>query len=247
MPKNTKGVLMQSIAENVATIRAGIRAALRESGRAEDDCLLVAVSKTQPAAAILEALDCGIRDFGENKVQEAASKLPELLQQMPEGFKPPNFHFIGHLQTNKVKALLRLQPQLIQSVDSFNLAQTISRQLTHPQDILIQVNTSGEGSKSGMTPSTAWDEIHRIAALPHLMIKGLMTIGLLADDPEDARPGFRALKQLFEKLRAENDPGIEMKYLSMGMTDDYRIAIHEGANLVRVGSAIFGKRERGTL
>lgn len=243
---------MHSIRENIATVRAGIRSALLQAGRAEDDCLLVAVSKTQPAAAVREAFSNGVGDFGENKVQEAAAKLPELLSADVSEARA-RFHFIGRLQSNKVKALLRLRPWLIQSVDSYALAEYISTQITHlgaeanaPQDILIQVNTSGELSKSGMTPSTAKAEIHRIAALPHLRIKGLMTIGLLADEPEAARGGFRDLKALFDELKAEADPRIEMRYLSMGMTDDYHIAISEGANLVRIGSAIFGKRERGT-
>lgn len=236
---------MHSLRENTDLVRSGIRAALLQAGRAEDDCLLVAVSKTHPASAIQELLSLGIRDFGENKVQEAAAKLP-VLQEKPLAAQA-RFHFIGHLQSNKVKALLRLKPWLIQSVDSFSLAETISRLSASPQDILIQVNTSGEESKSGLTPATAKAQIQRMAELPGIRIKGLMTIGLLADDPEAARAGFKALKTLFDELKAENKPGIEMKYLSMGMTDDYQVAISEGANLVRIGSAIFGTRKRGTV
>lgn len=244
---------MHSIRENTDLVRAGIRAALLQAGRAEDDCLLVAVTKTHPASAINEVLSAGVTDFGENKVQEASAKLPELWESVAPS-ATARFHFIGHLQSNKVKALLRLQPWLIQSVDSYSLAETISKQLTSlgaeagsPQNILIQVNTSGEDSKSGMTPATAKEQILRIADLPHLRIKGLMTIGLLADDPEAARAGFKALKTLFDELRAEQDPRLEMRYLSMGMTDDYQVAISEGANLVRIGSAIFGTRKRGTV
>lgn len=245
---------MQSIRANIELVQSGVASALHKAGRSQDDCLLVAVTKTHPASFIQAALEAGITDFGENKVQEAAAKLPELMELLPDTAVVPHFHFIGHLQSNKVNALLRLHPWLIESVDSVSLATSISKAIESlgpeahsPQDILIQVNTSGEASKSGMTPATARAQIEQIAQLPHLQIKGLMTIGLLADDPEAARAGFKELKILFDELKADHDPRIEMKYLSMGMTDDHPIAISEGANLVRIGSAIFGYRKRGTL
>lgn len=234
---------MPDIAENISRIETTLKQRLVSLGRREDDCLLVGVTKTHPAEAVCSALQAGILDIGENKVQEATQKLPELSRLAPDS--PYRFHFIGHLQSNKVKALLRLKPFLIHSVDSFRLASAISEQSETPSDILIQVNTSGEASKSGLEPEIAQAEIMRIAELKRIRIMGLMTIGLLAEEPEAARPGFRMLKELFDDLAKTDHPRLRMRYLSMGMTDDYLIALEEGSNLVRIGSAIFGNRNYG--
>jgi pyridoxal phosphate enzyme (YggS family) len=230
---------MASIEQNVRIVQGRIRAAAERCGRNPEDILPVAVTKTQSAETVNATLQCGIRHFGENKVQEALQKLP--LVTVPYA----GFHFVGHLQTNKVKALLKLEPYLIHSVDSLHLAKEISGVLEgagRTQDILLQVNTSGEESKSGCEPDELMQLTREVALLPNLSVKGLMTIGRLSDRAEDSRQDFRLLKELSVELKALNLPGIELQWLSMGMTNDFEIAIEEGANLVRIGSAIFGER-----
>jgi pyridoxal phosphate enzyme (YggS family) len=230
---------MAIIEQKVKSVQGRINAAAERCGRNPADLLLVAVTKTQSAEIVNEALQSGIRHFGENKVQEAVSKLPLITQPYA------GFHFIGHLQSNKVRALLKLEPWLIHSVDSLHLAQSISGELAGTdriQDILLQVNTSGEQSKSGCEPDELIALAGGISLLPNLSVKGLMTIGRLSDKAEDSRPDFKLLKELAIELKALNVPGIDMQWLSMGMTGDFEIAIEEGANLVRIGSAIFGER-----
>lgn len=212
---------------------------VKELGFDQDGIRLVAVSKTQPAEVINAALRAGIDYFGENKVQEAEEKLP-LITAPYEGF-----HFVGHLQSNKVKALLNLEPDLIHSVDSAHIAREISRVLTgtdRVQEILLQVNTSGEMSKFGVQPFLVPDAAIEMAELPNVRVMGLMTIGRLSENVEDCRQDFRLLKQLFDNLSKLNVPKLDMKWLSMGMSNDYEIALEEGANLLRIGSAIFGER-----
>lgn len=230
---------MTSIEQNIKQIKDRITIAAQRVGINPQDITLIAVTKTQSAESVNLALKAGIMDFGENKVQEAARKL--------EGVTVPYacFHFIGHLQTNKVKALLKLNPGLIHSVDSLHLAREISAEsakLNRTQAMLLQVNTSGEQSKYGIEPHQAIKLAEEITQLPNISIKGLMTIGRLSEEAEDSRQDFRLLKDLFDTLKKLQMPKLDMKWLSMGMTNDFEIAIEEGANLVRIGSAIFGAR-----
>jgi len=227
-----------SIAENLKHIQGCIVSAAQRSGRNPDSVKLVAVSKTKPAEAVKAALDAGQQIFGENYVQEFLEKA----QQLPESVE---WHFIGSLQSNKVKYLAGLT-RLIHSVDRLSLAQEIDRQwgkLGKACDILLQVNISGETTKSGTTTTEDLFQLAReVALLPHLRVKGLMTMPPFFDEPERARPYFRELKRLSGLLAAEKIPGITMEELSMGMSGDFEVAVEEGATLVRVGSAIFGER-----
>lgn len=230
---------MTVLADNLSRVKNAIAAAADKAGRKADEILLVAVTKTHSAETVNLALQAGITHFGENKVQEAAQKLP-LITEPFDGF-----HFIGHLQTNKVKALLQLNPCLIHSVDSLHLAREIDKvagNLNKKQEILLQVNTSGEDSKSGCEPAELIELTKAVSQLPNLVIKGLMTIGRLSESAEDSRQDFNLLKKLSDDLKTQNIFGLELKWLSMGMTSDFEIAIEEGANLVRIGSAIFGAR-----
>jgi len=227
-----------SIAGNLQMIRERIAQAAYQAGRLPSDVRLVAVSKTKPAAAIAEAFGCGQLIFGENYVQELAGKVAEL----PAGIC---WHFIGHLQSNKVRQIAGLV-DMIHSVDRLSLAKEIDRQwgaLGKRCDILIQVNISSEATKSGTSSEELLDLITEVATLPHLRIRGLMTMPPFFDDPEAARPYFSALRILAREVEAEDIPGVEMRELSMGMSGDFEAAIGEGATLVRVGSALFGERE----
>ena len=233
---------MSSIADNIKKIKEKTAEKLISLGRPEDDLTIVAVTKTHPVEVIEEALRNGISHIGENKVQEAIHKIPFITVPY-EGF-----HFIGHLQSNKINNLLKLKPMLIQSIDSLYIAQQLNRSLGRKnitQDILIQVNTTAETTKSGVNPENAIDMIWQIAALPCLNIKGLMTIGMLSPNPENTRPYFRKLWKLKEKIEAEKIPEVQMKYISMGMSEDYLIALEEGSNMLRLGTIIFGTRNYG--
>ncbi len=201
---------------------------------------LVVVTKTHPISLISEALEAGARYIGENKIQESQDKLPALAGKYEE------FHFIGHLQSNKIKHLMELKPSLIHSIDKLSTAEKLSKYCVKnnlTQEILIQVNTTEEDSKSGTGENQVFDLIKQVSILPNLKIKGLMTIGLFADDPEVTRPYFRNLKRIFDYIKSLNIDNVDMEYLSMGMTHDFEIAIEEGANIVRIGSAIFGARD----
>ena len=222
---------MSSIADNIKRIKEQTVEKLISLGRPENDITIVAVTKTHPVAVIEEALRNGISHIGENKVQEAIHKIPFITVPY-EGF-----HFIGHLQSNKINNLLKLKPMLIQSIDSLYIAQQLNRSLGRKnltQDILIQVNTTAETTKSGVNPENAIDMIWQIAALPCLNIKGLMTIGMLSPNPENTRPYFRKLWKLKEKIEAEKIPEVQMKYISMGMSEDYLIALEEGLSLIHI-------------
>jgi hypothetical protein len=228
---------LSSIRENISQIKARIAAAAERAGRSVDSVRLVAVSKTRPVEAILEAIDAGVTDIGENRVQEASGKYEQIN-------RPVRWHLVGHLQTNKVKQALRIF-HLIHSVDSLRLLDAIDRgsaQLNRQTEVLIQVNASGETSKFGLEPDEALDFMEKAVAYKHVNIRGLMTIGAFLPNPEDVRPAFVLLRQLRDKIAAQQFPGVEMKYLSMGMTNDFEAAIEEGANLVRIGTAIFGER-----
>lgn len=226
-----------SIPDNLKDIQEKIRAAAERAGRAPGSVRLVAVSKTQPAEAVAAALEAGQLVFGENYVQEFTDKAHRLPGHV-------QWHFIGSLQTNKVKYLAGLT-SLIHSVDRISLAREIDKQWEKSGgicDILLQVNISGEETKSGTTAAGVIELARQAAALPHLRIRGLMTMPPFFDEPERARPYFRELKRLAGVIAAENIPGVSMEELSMGMSGDFEVAIEEGATLVRVGTAIFGER-----
>lgn len=226
-----------SVAENLLKIQERIRTAAERCGRDPRSVRLVAVSKTQPVEAIIAASEAGQRIFGENYVQELldkAGKAPETAE----------WHFIGSLQSNKVKYIAGLV-SLIHSVDRISLAREIDRQWQRTGkvcDILLQVNISGEETKSGTTAAGVIELAREAAALPHLRIRGLMTMPPFFDEPERARPYFRELRRLAGVIMAEDIPGVSMDELSMGMSGDFEVAVEEGATLVRVGSAIFGER-----
>lgn len=225
------------IQTNLQHIRERMADACRRAGRDPDTVRLVAVSKTKPAAMIEAALAAGQDLFGESYVQEFTAKAEEI-------DAPVTWHFIGGLQSNKVK-YLRGKVALIHSVDRLSLAKEIDRQwgrLEQPANILIQVNIGEEESKSGTTEEDLRNLVRQVAAMPHVRIRGLMTLPPYLDDPEEVRPFFRRLRELAEDIAALNLPNVEMAELSMGMSHDFEVAIEEGATLVRVGSAIFGSR-----
>jgi PLP dependent protein len=227
-----------SIADNFKLIRERIAEAARRAGRDPNEVRLVAVSKTKPAEAIVEARATGQVIFGENYVQELVAKSAELPADI-------SWHFIGSLQSNKVRQIAGLV-DLIHSVDRISLAQEIDRQwgqLGKVCDVLIQVNISQEATKSGTSSEELLELVRQVAQMPNLRIKGLMTMPPFFDDPEAARPYFRALRESAEKVREAALPGVAMEELSMGMSGDFEAAIAEGATLVRVGSALFGERE----
>jgi pyridoxal phosphate enzyme (YggS family) len=226
-----------SIASNLQDIQGRIRSAAQAAGREPASVRLVAVSKTRPAGDVLEACRAGQVVFGENYVQELVAKAAEVTEAV-------EWHFIGHLQSNKVKQLAGLVT-MIHSVDRFSLAEEVSRQwgrLGKCCDILVQVNLSGEVTKSGTTEAEALQLVSTVSNLPHIRIRGLMTMPPFFDDPEAARPFFAELLRLSQHIEAEGIPGVEMRELSMGMSGDFEAAIQEGATLVRVGTSIFGVR-----
>lgn len=223
----------------IETIQNRIAIAAKRSHRDPADITLIAVTKTHPATLIDTALAAGLRRIGENKIQEAEDKLPLLTQPWDE------FHFIGHLQSNKIKKLMPLKPALIHSIDRFSTAQKLSQWCTahqRHQDILLQVNTSGEVSKFGCHPDELPQLCKDVAALPNLHIQGLMTIGIFSDDETAVRNCFILLRNLRDAIQQNPPAGVKMQHLSMGMTNDFEIAIEEGATLVRIGSGLFGSR-----
>ena len=225
--------------ENLEEVEEKIAKACERAGRAREEVTLIAVSKTKPVEMLQEIYDEGIRDFGENKVQE----LTEKYEVMPKDMK---WHMIGHLQRNKVKYIVD-KVTLIHSVDSLRLAETISREaekkgVTVP--ILIEVNIAGEETKFGLSSKEEVISLtEQIAALPNLSVKGLMTVAPPAKDPEENRPLFREIRQLSVDITNKNIDNVSMEILSMGMTNDYTVAIEEGATMVRVGTGIFGARD----
>ena len=224
------------VAERIRHIEQRIADACRRSGRRREDVLLVAVTKTQTAAVINEALEHGITDIGENRVQEYLDKREDL--------RAHRFHMIGHLQRNKVKYLIG-DVQMIHSVDSPRLAMEINKRSQAADvrtEVLIEVNTSGEESKFGVAPNAVPDLAAEVLKLPLLRLRGLMTIAAYVEDPEQVRPSFAMLRTMRHELQTAH-PDADITELSMGMTNDYEIAIEEGATIIRVGSAIFGPRE----
>lgn len=225
------------IKENVAEVEARIQAACERAGRRREEVTLIAVSKTKPVSDIYEVMETGIKDYGENKVQEMCDKRNVIRQ-------PLNWHMIGHLQRNKVKYIVD-KAALIHSVDSLRLAQQISQEAQKKgveSDILIEVNVAEEESKFGLSTEEVIQMVEEISKLPSVHIKGLMTVAPFTDNPEENRPYFRNLKQLAVDIAEKNIDNVTMSVLSMGMTGDYEVAIEEGATMVRVGTGIFGAR-----
>jgi len=236
----------EQLATNIAHVRSVIEEAALRAGRTPGEITLVAVSKTVPLAlvkmaynlnALRELRSLGVTNFGENRVQDA---LPKIAAFHPQDVR---WHMIGHLQSNKAGKVVG-SFDMVQSVDSLHLAQALNR---HAEEegkrlpVLLQINISGEASKEGMSPAEAPEVARQIATLPHIEVQGLMTIAPLVQDPEVTRPVFRGLRALRDRLRDEV-PECSWQHLSMGMTDDYSVAIAEGATIVRIGRAIFGER-----
>ena len=223
--------------ENLELVENNILEACRRSGRDRSEVTLIAVSKTKPVSMLREAYDLGIRTFGENKVQELTDKYEVLPHDI-------EWHLIGHLQRNKVKYIID-KAALIHSVDSLRLAETIEKEAAKHQttaNILIEVNVAREESKFGIFPEDLEALVDEIAKLPHIQVDGLMTIAPFVPDPEENRPVFRELRKLSVDISAKKVDNVNMSVLSMGMTNDYQVAIEEGATMVRVGTGIFGAR-----
>lgn len=209
-------------------------------GRNPSEITIVAVAKGRNAQQIQQVLEAGIKDIGENRVQEAADKYNQL-HPLYHGREDIKWHMVGHLQTNKVKEAVKIF-DLIHSVDSLRLAEEIDKQaakINKVQDILLEVKTSAEESKYGFSPEEVAKSVKEIARLKNVSMQGLMTIAPLVDNPEKARPYFRMLRDLRDRINGLPTPGSRLPALSMGMTDDFAVAIEEGANIVRLGRAIF--------
>ena len=227
------------IKENLKQVEENINAACQRAGRDPKEVTLIAVSKTKPVSMIEEAIDYGIKDFGENKVQEMCDKIEKISNKL-------NWHMIGHLQRNKVKYIVD-KACLIHSVDSLRLAQQIDSEAKKENvicNILIEVNIAGEESKFGVSKDQVKELLEEIKELTNVHVKGLMTIAPYVEDAEENRGYFREMNKLFIDMRQENadNDNIDMEILSMGMTGDYQVAIEEGATMVRVGTGIFGAR-----
>jgi PLP dependent protein len=228
----------ETVAQRVQSVLSAIRVAAEKAGRCPESVRLVAATKTVTVDRIREGIGAGLSILGENRVQEALPKVAALAQE------PVRWHFIGQLQRRKVRSVVGLF-DLIHSVDSLELAQEIDRRAREAsclQDILLEVNIGGEPTKAGFHPNDLIPLISTMAALTHIRIKGLMTIPPPTDEAASARTYFRQLGDLAEGIVVRKMPGVAMDELSMGMSNDYEVAIQEGATLVRVGSAIFGAR-----
>ncbi|MGN0515290.1 MAG: YggS family pyridoxal phosphate-dependent enzyme [Lachnospiraceae bacterium] len=230
------------ISDNINEVKKNIEKACLVSGRSIDDVCLIAVSKTKPIEMLLDAYNANMRDFGENKVQEMCDKMP----QMPDDVK---WHMIGHLQTNKIKYIIG-KTTLIHSVDSYHLAEAISRESVKNNcvtDILLEVNVANEETKFGLTVDETIPAVEKISKLSGICVKGLMTIAPFVDNPEQNREIFRKLKKLSIDITNKHIDNVIMNILSMGMTNDYMVAIEEGATHVRIGTGIFGERNYNKL
>lgn len=228
------------IVENIDRIYRSIAEICSRCGRNPEEIELVAISKTWGTDKIVEALKGGILHFGENYVQELESKRKLLVQH------PIKWHFIGHLQTNKAKYIAKYI-HLVHSVDNARIAEELQKRAMNAGreiDLLIEVHTTNEPSKSGVDPKEVVNLVKKIASLSHLRVRGLMTMGPFSEDPEDSRPSFRQLAGLKEMILREGIEQVTMQHLSMGMSHDYPIAIEEGATILRIGSAIFGERSK---
>jgi pyridoxal phosphate enzyme (YggS family) len=225
---------MEDFSTRLERVREQISEAAKRAGRDPADIELISVSKTQTVENIREAMRAGVHIFGENKVQEAARKIAELERGA--------WHLIGHLQTNKAKLAVQLFDS-IDSVDRLELAREIDQRaepIGKVQNVLLQVNVAAESSKFGCTPEEARELADAINGLPRLCLRGLMTIAPYAEEPEESRPHFTALRELRDKL--ERETGLKLPILSMGMSGDFAVAIEEGSTSVRIGTALFGAR-----
>lgn len=232
-----------TLAENIARVQEQLAAAARKAGRKPEEITLMAVSKTFPAAAIREAHAAGLRVFGENRVQEFAEKVRGVA-----GLSSAEWHLIGHLQSNKASKAVEIF-QSVDSVDSLRLAERLDAaagKIGKKLAVLIEVNIGGEEAKSGLAAGSAEFEelLQKAGRLEHLEIRGLMTIPPFTENPKDARPFFRRLRELRDATAMRRLARVGMETLSMGMSHDFEVAIEEGATCVRVGTAIFGQRER---
>ncbi|HYE08756.1 MAG TPA: YggS family pyridoxal phosphate-dependent enzyme [Patescibacteria group bacterium] len=233
---------MQEIRDNIRSISQDIRDICIRTGKDPESVTIIAVTKTIDTDRIKYAIDCGIQNIGENKVQEVMSKFDNIERNV-------NWHLIGHLQTNKVKYIID-KVALIHSVDSISLAEEISRRAEKAglvMDVLIQVNVAEEDTKFGIEYGEIDGFIKQLSKLEGIKVKGLMTIAPNYEDTELVRPVFRQLKEKFDMLAKADIPNVEMKYLSMGMTNDFKMAIEEGSNMVRIGTGIFGARNYNIL
>lgn len=225
-----------NISDNIKAVNERIAKAAAKSGRTRDDILLVAATKMQSVEKLLEARDCGLKVFGENKVQELVEKYPHI--------SGVSWHFIGHLQKNKVKYIID-KVDMIHSVDSLDLAQEINKRASKigkVMPVLIQINIGREQSKSGIMEEQLDELCGELCKLENIKVQGLMAIPPAEKVTGEARGYFKQMKNLFNKVSAGNYKGFDIKYLSMGMTGDFEEAIEEGANIIRVGTGIFGKR-----
>lgn len=224
--------------ERLEEVEEKIQEACRRAGRDRSEVTLIAVSKTKPAEILKEAYDLGVRVFGENKVQE----LTEKFEVLPKDIR---WHMIGHLQTNKVKYIAD-KVELIHSVDSLRLAETIEKEAAKRGrviDILVEVNVAEEESKFGLKKKEVIPFIEKVAGFSHINVRGLMTIAPFVENPEKNRSVFADLRKLSVDITAKNIDNVNVSILSMGMTNDYEVAIEEGATMVRVGTGIFGARD----
>jgi PLP dependent protein len=224
--------------ENLQNIRNRIEQACFRVGRNPSEITLVAVSKTFPAEIIREGVAAGITDFGESYVQELTRKREELVKE------PVNWHFVGPLQRNKVKYLIDFV-NIIHSVESIRVCEEIEKRaarINRPITVFVEINMSGEEQKHGIQPGDAVSFFRESALFDHVRVRGLMTMAPFVDDPELARPAFRQLRDLRARLLSDGVPEIQLRHLSMGMSNDFEVAIEEGATMVRIGSSIFGER-----
>ena len=223
--------------DQLQEVEKRIQAACDRAGRKREEVTLIAVSKTKPVETLQEAYDLGVRIFGENKVQELTAKYEALPKDI-------HWHMIGHLQTNKVKYIID-KAELIHSVDSLKLAETIEKEASKHDliaDILVEVNVAEEESKFGMKMEEVIPFVEKVSAFPHVRVRGLMTIAPFVEDPEENRSIFADLHKLYIDIKKKNHDNDTVSVLSMGMTNDYEVAIEEGATMVRVGTGIFGAR-----
>jgi pyridoxal phosphate enzyme (YggS family) len=239
------------IAENIATVQERIASACERAGRDPNEITLVAVSKKKPAEHILEAINAGLREFGENRIEEAAIKIPDVMAGTTASI---NWHMIGHIQRRKVRDVVRLNFDLVHSVDNLKLAASLD-QITAAAGrtipVLLEMNVSGEAAKNGWDARESLQsetitaelrtDIEAMCQFEHLNIQGLMTMAPLVQNAEATRPVFQSLARLRAALKSEF-PALDLPHLSMGMTNDYEVAIEEGATIVRIGRAIFGER-----
>ena len=222
---------------NLELVKENIKAACKKSGRDYSEVTLIAVSKTKPLSDVEELILCNQTEFGENKVQELVDKYENVST-------PVNWHLIGHLQTNKVKYIVD-KAHLIHSVDSIHLAQTIDKEAAKKNvivPVLIQINIAKEETKFGIDETNIYSILDEIKDLKHIKVKGLMTIAPYVENPEENRVHFRKMRQILLDIKSKNIDNIDMNILSMGMTNDYEVAIEEGSTMVRVGTGIFGER-----